>query len=360
MVEITEFNSFRASYSGKVKRFDNFYQLVEYIASKNTVTSETQSEYKNWKNILSTEYEVNIKQQLYQENKIFLENTISTIEDIPEYQAFMKQQDSISRKLNAAKDIGGFCCGRFKGTHRCKDDFISSNILALDVDYADNNFLDDVKKFCKDYAYELISTMIYSTHSSSEKQRKYRMVIPLSRQVNADEYRQIALVIIGYLGEHNFDYHSVESYRYYIYPSCCRDAKTEMFYFAGDQLNVEQIINVYNKCKSAYEDLFEHPQIKIKKSFIYNEKDFKGVEKIGVGERNSALVKFMGKLARQQVDEDKAWNLINSFNQQVLTPPLSDNEIQSAFKSGFLVWLRKNQQEQQHRQEMLNALFPNI
>lgn len=80
------------------------------------------------------------------------------------------------------KDVGGFVGGRLIEGRR-KAGYIGKRyLLTLDADYASADFVDEMYLFY-DYTWAL-----YSTHKHTPEHPRYRLLIPLSRPCDPDEY----------------------------------------------------------------------------------------------------------------------------------------------------------------------------
>ena len=119
-----------------------------------------------------------------------LSNSILTAETHAEYLKMPKdRQDQI-------KDVGGFVGGQLREGHRKSENVISRQLLTLDLDFAPGSFPQDMA----DNLDLICAYCIYSTHKYAESMPKFRLVIPLNREVSADEYEAIARKIAEKVG----------------------------------------------------------------------------------------------------------------------------------------------------------------
>ena len=107
-----------------------------------------------------------------------------TGETVTEYKA-MKKSDRDNRK-----DIGGFVCGYLKNGQRLKQNVEYRQVVCLDADSPDDDFLTDLDIGMGNAAWGL-----YTTHSHTAAAPRYRVLIPLDRPVTADEYKAIARLL---------------------------------------------------------------------------------------------------------------------------------------------------------------------
>lgn len=143
-----------------------------------------------------------------------LQSVTRTQETLAEYKALSKpRRDEI-------KDVGGFVGGTLKGGRRKAEAIIQRRLLTLDLDYltvSDNPW----------ETVELIlgcAAVLYSTHSSTPRAPRLRLVIPLSRPVDPDEYTAVARRVAGDIGIDLCDDTTYEPHRLMYWPSASRDA----------------------------------------------------------------------------------------------------------------------------------------
>lgn len=107
-----------------------------------------------------------------------------TGETVAEYKA-MKKSDRDNRK-----DIGGFVCGYLKDGQRLKQNVEYRQVVCLDADSPDGDFLTDL-----DIGMGNVAWGLYTTHSHTAAAPRYRVLIPLDRPVTADEYKAITRLL---------------------------------------------------------------------------------------------------------------------------------------------------------------------
>ncbi len=143
-----------------------------------------------------------------------LEEVTRTQETLTEYKAFSKaRRDEI-------KDVGGFVGGTLKGGRRKAEAVVQRRLVTLDLDYVTPS----------DAPWETVelilgcAAVLYSTHSSTPKAPRLRLVIPLTRTVDPDEYTAVARRIAGDIGIDLCDDTTYEPHRLMYWPSASRDA----------------------------------------------------------------------------------------------------------------------------------------
>lgn len=142
-------------------------------------------------------------------NKLTTEN--KTKETFKEYTEAKKEDQG------KIKDVGGYVGGYLKNGRRKPENIIYRQLLTLDIDFAHPDLWED---FCLSFGNAAI---LHSTHSHSEEKPRYRLIMPLSREVTADEYVAIARQIAGILGIDFFDNTTFEVNRLMFWPSNSKD-----------------------------------------------------------------------------------------------------------------------------------------
>lgn len=166
-----------------------------------------------------------------------LSKTTYTQETFEEYKTLPKNdQDNI-------KDVGGFVGGYLKDGRRKSDTVIKRSLLTLDADYCNEGLWDIIEMFF-DYA-----CCMYSTHKHSTEKPRLRLVIPLSRPVEPDEYEAVARRIAADIGIDFFDDTTYEPSRLMYWPSTSSDGIFEFHYEDAQWLNPDDILNRYENWK---------------------------------------------------------------------------------------------------------------
>lgn len=138
------------------------------------------------------------------------------------------------------KDGPGFVGGLVKTGRRKKENIDSRSLITLDADFADDDFLFDA-----DFALDGTSYFIYSTHSHREGRQKYRLIIPLERSVDVDEYAAISRKVADTIGLKYFDKTTFQPHRLMYLPSCSADAEPVGIEGRGDALDPDAWLAKY-------------------------------------------------------------------------------------------------------------------
>ncbi|GLC79303.1 virulence-associated E family protein [Lacrimispora brassicae] len=168
-----------------------------------------------------------------------LSNTVRTSETVEQYRKLSKaKQDEI-------KDVGGFVLGKLKGGRRKKDCVEFRSGLTLDMDYAIDSIAEQIEMFFD------FNCLIYSTHKHTPEQPRLRLVIPLSRNVTADEYQALGRKVAEDIGMELFDDTTYEPSRLMYWPST--SANGEFFFrdITGELLDPDQVLKRYQNWRDS-------------------------------------------------------------------------------------------------------------
>ncbi|TAN65146.1 hypothetical protein WS9_012805 [Paraclostridium sordellii 8483] len=167
----------------------------------------------------------------------YLKDTKYTKEDYKEYINFSKDiQDNI-------KDVGGFVGGFLKDGKRRKETVINRSLVTLDADFAYENMIEDIEKNC-DFA-----MCIYTTHKHTKENPRFRIVIPLSYEVDPIEYEAIARKLAFNIGIDYFDDTTYSPSRLMYFPSTSKDGDYVFKIIDKTWLNPKDILNSYENYK---------------------------------------------------------------------------------------------------------------
>ena len=161
-----------------------------------------------------------------------MSKTVRTTETVAEYKAMTRDQQS------ERKDQGGFVGGYCNNGSR--SDIRFRSVLCLDADYADNELWGD---WCMFYGN---AGAVYSTHKHTPEKPRLRLVVPLSRNVDPDEYQAIGRRIADTLGIDKFDDTSYQPQRVMYWPSTSRDGQFIFEYLDAPMLDPDDILATYH------------------------------------------------------------------------------------------------------------------
>lgn len=162
-----------------------------------------------------------------------------TPETAEEYAAMPKAE------RDQAKDGPCYVSGLLKGGRRRKGCVESRSMLVLDADSSDAELWDDYLLLVGARA------LMYPTHSSTEERPKHRLVVPLSRDVSAEEYVPLALKVAETLGFARFDATTYQPERLMYAPSRSADAPFELLETGGPELDPDEWLACYPDWRDA-------------------------------------------------------------------------------------------------------------
>ena len=164
-----------------------------------------------------------------------LAKSMETPETHAEYMKMGKeQQDKI-------KDIGGFVGGHLREGRRKTGYVTGRQLLTLDLDFPPDNFWDSLMDNL-----ELDSAMtVYSTHKHTAAKPRYRLIMPLDREVTPDEYEAIARKIAEKIGVDYFDDSTFQPTRLMYWPSHSADVDPFFKYYDAPFLVADTILAEY-------------------------------------------------------------------------------------------------------------------
>ncbi len=137
------------------------------------------------------------------------------------------------------KDQGGFVGGYLRNGKRSPKNVAHRQLLTLDIDFANLDFWSDFQ-----LQYD-VAAIIHGTHKHCEISPRYRLLIPLDREVNPDEYVAIARAVAGTMDIENFDQTTFETNRLMFWPSTPKDVKYYMQTQDGPWLCADDILDSY-------------------------------------------------------------------------------------------------------------------
>lgn len=227
------------------------------------------------------------------------------------YAEYMKADKATKLTI---KDVGGFIGGETEGNRRINGIKVTRQLLTLDIDTDRPNVLDYLKRhvnFC---------CFVHSTHSHSPSENRFRIIAPLSREVDADEYealaRRIAYKIENPQGEtfpNLFDETTFQANRLMFFPSVSADGEyiceiLNFDIFSDEQkiIDVDEVLNEYLDKNNIYE-WFKPEKIDaelIGKNTIINKNPLKAKGMVGAFNRaytvSQAIEKFLPHIYKKE------------------------------------------------------------
>lgn len=164
-----------------------------------------------------------------------LSKAIVTKETAAEYKRMTKAQQG------GVKDVGGFVGGYIpKNGRRVNGAVKQRYLLTLDADSPDEDFL-----VMLDLALDAYEYVLYSTHSHTPKQPRYRIIIPTDRPMLPDEFQAVSRRMADAIGIESFDPSTHQPERLMYWPSHPKDVEYVFQHHAGSLLPVDEILATY-------------------------------------------------------------------------------------------------------------------
>ena len=161
-----------------------------------------------------------------------MSKTVRTTETVAEYKAMTRDQQS------ERKDQGGFVGGYCNDGSRSNIRFRS--VLCLDADFADNDLWGD---WCMLYGN---AGAVYSTHKHTPEKPRLRLVVPLARNVDPEEYQAIGRRVADTLGIDKFDDTSYQPQRVMYWPSTSSDGQFIFEHLDAPMLDPDELLATYH------------------------------------------------------------------------------------------------------------------
>lgn len=213
---------------------------------------------KKWKN----------KEMSWEEFKERCGNTIRTTETIAEYRKMSKaRQDDI-------KDVGGFVAGTLREGKRKNGYVDSRSMLTLDLDHAVPGIWDEITMLCD------FRCLIYSTHKHTPEAPRVRFVVPLAREITADEYPAVSRMVAKDIGIDMVDDTCHEAARLMYWPSTSSDGEFLFHEQDGELLDPDMVLARYKDWRDSTQWPVSSRQSEIVKRSIAKQAD--PLEKPGI------------------------------------------------------------------------------
>lgn len=231
-----------------------------------------------------------------------------TEETFDEYQAMTNEQKT------DVKDVGGYVAGELTANRRSKTALVSRSIITIDVDDAPS------KDWMFGYSCLFIPKhLIHSTHTSTKEHPRFRILIPLTRPVNADEYRYLAQRLADEVGLEAVDGSTDQPERLMFWPSIPFDGEY-IFYENGNEF--------LDPDKELPEDFVQSLPTIQKDKPIEN-----GVLEVGEGQRNKTVFSFAATLRGNGLDQSGIRAILEEYNDRYCSPPLEAWELDTICRS---------------------------
>lgn len=152
-------------------------------------------------------------------------------------------------KQNKLKDVGSFVGGPFRDGIRKLHHLIQRSVVTLDIDSAkakNIQYLKDEKSEVNDYEF-----FASTTRKHTDEKPRWRLVFPLTRPLELDEYAPVARILASKLfrtEEQSMDAVDDVSYRpaqVMYWPSVCKGAAFDTIYNPGELLDPDELLETF-------------------------------------------------------------------------------------------------------------------
>ena len=139
------------------------------------------------------------------------------------------------------KDVGGFVGGYIpKNGRRVRGAVKERYLITLDADNPSEDFLLDLDMELGGMEY-----VLYSTHSHTADNPRYRVIIPVDRPMAPDEYQAVSRRIADNIGIESFDPSTHQAERLMYWPSHPKDVEYVYQRGEGNLVSVDQCLSTY-------------------------------------------------------------------------------------------------------------------
>lgn len=161
---------------------------------------------------------------------------VRTTETAEEYPKLPKAQ------RDTLKDIGGFVGGWLKGGIRKNGCVTLRSIGTLDADHIDDN---DAFMLAAKSALDGVTCFLYSTHSHTPENSRYRIVILFAKEVSEDEYPALMRMVAKQIGMDYFDDSTYQANRMMYWASCPSNGQFVFEEQDAEPLDPDKYLNMY-------------------------------------------------------------------------------------------------------------------
>lgn len=139
------------------------------------------------------------------------------------------------------KDVGGFVGGYIPNNgRRVRGEVKERYLITLDADSPSEDFISNLDLELGDMEY-----VLYSTHSHTPDNPRYRIIIPTDRVMTPDEYQAVSRRIADDIGIESFDSSTHQAERLMYWPSCPKDVEYVYQHNEGNLISVDTYLSTY-------------------------------------------------------------------------------------------------------------------
>lgn len=180
------------------------------------------------------------KTRVWKNKRMFWSELVKRLETENKTPETLQEFMSASREDQLRiKDVGGFVGGYLRNGRRNPENVLHRQLVTLDLDFAHKDFWDDFTMLYGNAA------VLHGTHKNCQASPRYRLIMPLSREVTPDEYVAISRRIAGNLGIELFDNSTFETNRLMFWPSTPSDVDYYVEVQDGPWVDADEVLSSY-------------------------------------------------------------------------------------------------------------------
>ena len=254
-----------------------------------------------------------------------LRTPVRSVETVEEYLKLPKtQQDDL-------KDVGGFVGGQLNGGRRKAAAMVGRDLITLDFDAVPANGTDDLLDRLDDLH---AGYAVYSTRKHMDRAPRLRVILPLDRTVQPDEYEAIARRAADLIGISMCDPTTFEAERLMYWPSCCSDSRYVFQYADRPFLNADAMLKMY----ADWTDFSSWPQVPGAVSYPRQSVTFAMPDKVLEGSRVTTMVQMLGSMQAKGISDEAIRAAVERENEVKCNPPLTDDELEQMVFPALRRW----------------------
>jgi predicted P-loop ATPase len=165
-------------------------------------------------------------------------------ETLAEYLSYPKA------KQDELKDVGGFVAGILKDDRRKANNVLTRDVITLDLDNIPSGGTQDTLRRIEGLG---CSYVVYSTRKHEEGKPRLRVLVPLNRTAQVDEYKPIARKLAQIIGIELCDPTTFEASRLMYWPSCSIDSNYVYAYGDKPFLDADGMLSMYKDWRNVLE-----------------------------------------------------------------------------------------------------------
>lgn len=177
------------------------------------------------------------------------------------FEQFIRLKKSQQDEL---KDVGGFVGGVLKDNRRKSENVLNRCLISLDADNIEPGQTQKILNLVSGLG---CSYALYSTRKHCSAKPRLRIIIPLDREIKAEEYEPVARKIASFIGMEIMDSSTFEASRLMYWPSCSKDSEYVFIYEDKPFASSDGILRLYKNWK----DTNEWPKVLNETEVIKNE-----------------------------------------------------------------------------------------